>query len=88
MARGTLARGLSDVPTESLRHLLRRVHGGVIRTPLDVSELACVGLQAHTNDILDTLRGLDRDAIRAVVVTALAERAAADERAEAAKRPR
>lgn len=74
------------MPTESLKHLLRRVHSEALRTPLDVAELACVGLQAHTNDILDTLRGLDKAAIRAVVVATLAERSAAEERAEAAKR--
>ena len=88
MPRGALGRGLADVPTESLKHLLRRVHGNVLKTPLDVSELACVGLQEQTNDLLGTLRGLDQNAIRAVVVVALAERTAAEERAEAAKRSR
>lgn len=88
MPRNAPGRGLADVPTDALKHLLRRVHGGVLRTPLDVAELACVGLQEHTNHLLDSLRGLDANGVRAVVVVALAERTAAEERAESAKRGR
>ena len=43
--------------------------------PLDVTELARCGLQVHAGPLLATLRGLDAQGVRAVLVAVLCERA-------------
>lgn len=71
--------GLADVPTEDLRALLRHVHSGEARCPLDAAEVARLGLQ-HRHEELMHLRGLDTPAVRAVLVAVLAERKAFERR--------
>jgi len=67
--------GLTDVPTRDLETLLRHVHSGEARCPLQASEIARLGLQ-HRHEELMHLRGLDEAAVRAVLVAVIAERRA------------
>lgn len=71
-------KGLTTVDTADLRKALKYVHTEEIRTPLTVEELARCGLQHVALELLDALRGLDRTAVRAVLVAVLAERLAAE----------
>ena len=66
--------GLRWVPTPALKQLLRLVHREEIRAPMGPVDLAAAGLQAQSERLLGTLRGLDLAAVRAVLVVALAER--------------
>ncbi len=69
--------GLSSVPTEDLRRLLRGVFRGDLPCPLDARDLARHGLQERQELLLGALRGLDLRAVQAVLVCVLAERKAA-----------
>ncbi|MCB9665146.1 MAG: hypothetical protein H6732_13625 [Alphaproteobacteria bacterium] len=75
------ATGLTGVSDKDLRALLRAVHRGDIACPLTLPELARNGLQ-HAAEELEALRGLDAAAVRACTIVALAERQAAQERAD------
>lgn len=67
--------GLATVSTDELKKVLRYVHNGTLVCPLDVSALACVGLQHRSEVLLGAMRGLDARSVRAIVVCVLAERA-------------
>ena len=67
--------GLVAVSEAHLTHLLRVVHRGELPCPISRQGLAGVGL-LHVGDDLGHLRGLDQDAVRAVLVAVLAERRA------------
>lgn len=71
--------GLVTVSTDELRKLLRAVFKEQVECPLTVAGLAAVGLQDCGDVLLSHLRGLERQAVHAVVVAALAERTATDE---------
>lgn len=71
--------GLVTVSTEDLRKLLRLVFRKQVECPLTPSGLAAAGLQDVSGPLLRHLRGLDDEAVHAVVVAALAEREATDE---------
>ena len=73
MAMGT--RGLRDVKTEDLRHMLRKLHRGELPCPLEPVGLTVAGL-FQLIDQVEVLRGLDAPAVRAVLVSVLAERRA------------
>lgn len=66
--------GLKSVDTTALKRLLAAVHKEQVRFPLDVGELARVGVQYCSQEILNGLRGLDGKGVRAVLVAVLAER--------------
>ncbi len=68
------AAGLTEVRTNDLKTLLRFTHRGELRFPLDTGELARVGLQHCSTELLPTLRELDQRAVSAVVVAVIAER--------------
>ena len=68
------AEGLTDIPTEDLKRALRSIHRGELPCPLTADTLACVGLQDRSATLLQTLRDLDEPAVRAVLVSVLAER--------------
>ncbi len=65
--------GLTRVSTEDLQELLRLVHRGELRCPVDRVGLASTPL-LRLGDDLEILRGLDERATRAVLVAVLAER--------------
>ncbi len=67
--------GLTGVPDDRLKKLLRGLHHGTVETPLTAVSITCGGLQDYAEPLLDLLRGLDARAIKAVVVAVLAERA-------------
>jgi len=78
MADRTQGLGLTRVPTEQLRALLRHVHRAEIACPVTPGQLAPLGLQAHSEWLMGTLRGLDAAATRAILVAVIAERMAAE----------
>ena len=67
--------GLTTIPTEVLRNLLRRVHGDELDFPITADVLACMGMQDRSEALLGTLRGLSQSGVRAVLVAVIAERA-------------
>jgi hypothetical protein len=75
-----LGRGLVDVPTEQLTALFRAQVRGELNCPLTAWEIARHGLQSWQAELLDGLRGLPAEGVRAVLVAVLAERKAAAER--------
>lgn len=66
--------GLRQVSTEVLKKLLGHVHREELEFPLAPIPLAAVGLQAHTEPLMNHLRGLDGKGVRAVLVAVLGER--------------
>lgn len=69
------SRGLVEARDEHLVLLLRAIHRGEIAPPIDRPKLATAGLLGIA-ERLEYLRGLDRDAVVAVIVAVLAERRA------------
>lgn len=68
--------GLSDVQTSDLKNMLKFLHRGELRCPINVAELARCGLQHTAEPLLRHLHGLDERAVLAVLVAVLSERAA------------
>ena len=66
--------GLTEVPTAELKQLLKSLHRDEVFFPLNAEQLACVGLQHRSENLLGTLRRLDKEGVRAVLVAVLAER--------------
>jgi len=67
--------GLTELSTDELRLLLSAVHRQQLPCPIDRIGLATVGL-LRVGDHIGILRGLDEEAVRAVLVSVLAERRA------------
>lgn len=65
---------LTGVPTNELEQMLRYIHRGELPTPLSPAAVALVGLQHRSEDIMQSMRGLDEAGVRAVLVAVLAER--------------
>ena len=72
--------GLTRIPTDTLIHVLRLVHRGDLPCPITPVGLVTTKLQ-DTGDELGVLRGLDRRAVLAVLVSVIAERRMATSRA-------
>lgn len=66
--------GLSHMPTEALKRLLRHLHRGELVCPLTAERIAVIGFQYKHAELMDTFRGLSAEAVRAVLVCVLAER--------------
>lgn len=66
--------GLRQVPTEALQTLLRHLHRGEVDCPLAPIRLAAIGLQVHSERLMNALRGLESGGVRSVLVAVLAER--------------
>ncbi len=79
----TGARGLTALRTDVLVAVLRAIHRGTLPCPLTAQDLARHGLQ-QAYDELSSLRGLDTKAVTAVLVAVIAERQAAERKAQAA----
>ena len=71
---------LTGVTTEEIKKLLRLVHRKEIEIPITPVGLSLVGLQSRTEEIMQTVRGLDESGVRAVLVAVSAERMAAERR--------
>lgn len=67
--------GLRDISTEDLRRMLLLLHRGILECPLDAPRLTAAGLFPLIDQV-GVLRGLDTQAVRAVLVCVLAERRA------------
>ena len=65
--------GLRDVATSDLKALLRLVHRGELKCPIDRIGLAVNGL-LRLGDQLSLLAGLDANAAKAVLIGVLSER--------------
>lgn len=81
-ARVDTSLGLVAVDTASLHTLLRGVHRQTLACPLTPAGLAGHGLQDQSGPILALLRGLPAAAVHATVVAVIAERRAAQARAD------
>ena len=67
------SKGLKQVSTADLKSILRLVHREELTCPIDRIGLATTGL-LRLGDDLEVLQGLDERAVRAVIVSVLAER--------------
>ncbi len=67
------ARSLKAIQTSDLQQILRLVHRGDLKCPIDRVGLAVNGL-LRLGDDLELLSGLDAKAVQAVIVAVLAER--------------
>lgn len=65
--------GLKRVSTKDLKEILKLVHREELCCPIDRIGLATTGL-LRLGDDLEVLYGLDDKAVRAVIVSVLAER--------------
>lgn len=66
-------KALTERSNEELENMLRRLHQGVLPTPLTTQGLHAAGL-SYLMDKVDFLVGLDEPGLRAVLVAVLAER--------------
>ena len=81
-----MVRGLTEVPTDALRALMRLVYKGELEVPLTITQITRTGLQYCAGDLLATLRCLDKDGVIAVLTVVIAEREAVARRPLAAPR--
>ena len=65
--------GLTDLSTEELEKLLRLIHHGELSCPIARSTLMAMGLN-RISESCSILLGLETRAVRAVLVSVLAER--------------
>lgn len=72
----TAAVGLTSIQTDDLKKALTFLHRGDLDCPPTIEGLTRVGLQHCANELMQTLRGLDRAGVRAVLVSVIAERRA------------
>ena len=68
------ASGLTRVTTDDLKKALSFLHKGELRCPPNIHDLTRVGLQHCGNELLEVLRGLEENGVRAVLVAVIAER--------------
>lgn len=68
-------KGLTRLTLPQLERLLRAVHRGHIRCPLDGPGLMLAGLSDVWDDV-EVLKGLDKAGVQAVVASVIAERRA------------
>ncbi len=71
--------GLTSLTTEQLKRLLSYLHQGKLSLPLDAHSIACAGFQFRHQELMNALRGLDENGVRAVLVCVIAERLASEE---------
>ncbi len=69
---------LTGVPSDELKLLLRYIHRREVACPITPVEIARIGLQNRSAELMQSLRGLDEAGTRAVLVAVLAERLAAE----------
>ena len=67
-------KGLTELRDDELTNLLRFLHRGELDVPLTIETLTRIGLQHRHDIVMNALRGLTEDGIRAVLVCVLAER--------------
>lgn len=66
--------GLTDFTTEELKKLLQLVYRDQVEFPLNAQRIACIGFQYKHQALINALRGLEKEAVTAVLVCVLAER--------------
>lgn len=69
-----MLKGLTGLKTRELKKLLSHVYKEELECPINVERVARVGFQYKQEEITAALRGLDREAIRCILVCVLAER--------------
>ena len=65
---------VTDLTTEELKRLLKLIVNGEMELPLNAVRIACVGFQHRHEALMNSLRGLDSSAIRALLIAVLHER--------------
>lgn len=78
-------RGLTRVPSDELKRLLKALHRNLLRTPITRSGLIEAAF-GHLEAELDAMVGRDQGSAQALIVCVLAEREAAEKRLRAALR--
>lgn len=66
--------GLTSFTTEELKKLLQLVYRDQVEFPLNAQRIACIGFQYKHQALINALRGLEKEAVTAVLVCVLAER--------------
>ena len=69
-----MLKGLTGLKTRELKKLLSHVYKEELECPIHVERVARVGFQYKQEELTAALRGLDREAIRCLLVCVLAER--------------
>ena len=69
-----MLKGLTGLKTRELKKLLSHVYKEELECPINVERVARVGFQYKQEELTAALRGLDREAIRCLLVCVLAER--------------
>lgn len=79
--------GVTRVPSDELKRLLKALHRGLLRTPITRSGLIEAAF-GHLEAELDAVVGRDKAAAQALIVCVLAERANAERKIAASLRAR
>ncbi len=79
--------GVTRVPSDELKRLLKALHRGLLRTPITRSGLIEAAF-GHLEAELDAVVGRDKAAAQALIVCVLGERAHADRKIAASLRAR
>ena len=66
--------GLTEVPIDDLKTLLKQVHRGLVPSPLEKSHLLSMGMNRIAENGGYLLVGLDDRALRSLLTCVLAER--------------
>lgn len=69
-----MLKGLTGLRTKELKKLLSHIYQDELECPVNVERIARVGFQYKQEELTAALRGLDKEAIRIVLVCVLAER--------------
>lgn len=69
-----MLKGLTGLSTKELKKLLSHIYQNELECPINVERIARVGFQYKQEELTAALRGLDKEAIRCVLVCILAER--------------
>ena len=72
--------GLTSLTTEHLKKLLKYLHNGTLGLPLTAHSIAAAGFQFRHQELTSALRGLDTEAVRAVLGCVIAERLKSERR--------
>ena len=77
---------VTDLSTEELKRFLKLIIRNEVELPLNAVRIACVGFQHRHEALMNSLRGLESNAIRAILVAVLHERSKNEHQIDKLKR--
>ena len=77
---------ITDLSADELKRLLKLIINNEVELPLNAVRIACIGFQHRHEALMNSLRNLESNAIRAVLVTVLHERSKNEKQIEKLKR--